>query len=443
MQSLAAGIFAVCVLEVLLVMAARRCTGPARYILYMQAFYWCVSYLVRPLVLVVVQPKPQANDPIADWRLVSSGYSDRVAMVLVVIVVGLFAYLVAARLLLPRKRETPEPAVLEIRASYSVGLYFLGWICRSLTLLGITNAATATLASVAPVGAALLIMYSSRQARSVRDRAVLVGVTVLSEVAYSVLLESKTPLLAAAMFILIAFGADIRSAKQRIATFCGASFVFIGFIALQNIKTTGAVEQDLSKVDVGYPHLVQLILPLVRRFDLFSAATDAVFIGSGRWLSFSEFWERLGIGILPKFGSQEYVSAGVAWATEVRGQTIASNGSGVSLAEGFVAEGFAVGGFVGVVLEAGAIALATALVARGLTSRYPFLVFLAVATLARPAIFERGLLGAGEILGEAVQIATACYALWVLDVSMRNLRKDECADTCRNPRAHGTVRRFA
>src|SRR6476660_2136623 len=89
--------------------------GLARVLLVVQAAQWSVSYVVRPVVLLWVQPKPRYGDSIADPRLAAIGYDHGIAMVLRPVAFGLWAYalLVVAYAVWTRRRGatvSPRPA---------------------------------------------------------------------------------------------------------------------------------------------------------------------------------------------------------------------------------------------------------------------------------------------------------------------------------------------
>ena len=98
-------------------------------------------------------------------------------------------------------------------------------------------------------------------------------------------------------------------------------------------------------------------------------------------------------------------STGATWAMEVRGQSLAYADSGVHLAEGPIAEGFVIAGWLGTVIAVALVAGVSWAVAAALrASRVPVVAF-GIAMLAQPYLFERGVLGLSEALGKSIQVA--------------------------------------
>ena len=192
------------------------------------------------------------------------------------------------------------------------------------------------------------------------------------ELLFSVIYESKTPILTFALFFFIAYAGTLRGSRTVTYTVLGSTAAFAVFTMLQTLKTPRRAPRSRRGLTAAYPLATRPLLPVLRRFDLYGAVTDASFVPDGRWLSPAAFVRRVVSGFVPCGPSGDpFVSSGVRWAREVRAYTIPLNGSTVSLADGVVAEGFAVAGWIGVAAEAVVLAVATALVARALLSPRP------------------------------------------------------------------------
>ena len=86
-------------LEVVMLFAlGKRAGGVLGAIVMVQAAYWSLGYVLRPAVLLAVQPASTRGDPLADPRLAVRTY-DELAVVLQVPLVGIATYLIAATVL--------------------------------------------------------------------------------------------------------------------------------------------------------------------------------------------------------------------------------------------------------------------------------------------------------------------------------------------------------
>ena len=66
-----------------------RLRGPAGSFMILQCFYISMAWLVRPLVLLVVQPSPRRDDQIADPRFAWLGYDVVLSTLLPLALLGL------------------------------------------------------------------------------------------------------------------------------------------------------------------------------------------------------------------------------------------------------------------------------------------------------------------------------------------------------------------
>lgn len=397
-------VVAVCI--AILVMFARRCSGYLKPLLLTQAVYWSLGYILRPAIQLSVQPSPRSNDALADRRLAIGDYFEGLQPVLTVVAVGLVAYIgmlfVARRLGAPDTQPNGSLSVMQIRVkpSFTCVMYTVGWLARLAVLAGLVNPVTSSLAGAASLGAGLAIL-GTRWPKG-RTRAAL-ALVVAGELTWSLLIASKTPFLGVVLMAFIALAARGKL-RPRIAVMLVAAGL-TGFLVLQWVKAEATTDSfSMAEVSRAYPSLVHPVLPIAQRFDLLSAATDAVFVGPGQWLTASEFGGRVAKGLLPFLGD-DATTAGTNWANEVRSVSVATRGTGVSLAEGTIAEGWALSGYLGLLGEAFYLVIAVIACARLLRTRSLFLRSLALLALSQPLLFERGILGGAEILGQAAQVA--------------------------------------
>ncbi len=388
-----------------------------RVLLIAQVVYWAFSYLVRPLILLMVNPAPAINDSVADPRLAYYGYAQALPGVLAPVAFGLFVYSITVGIIvaiLRRKSDDliPENVDLQAPATFVIA-YVLGWLVRMLPMTE-GNSLLSTLSYMAPIGAVGLIVYGRRQAGG---SFMILGVLSL-ELIWSVMSASKTPILAVVIAIAIRFGIIGWSRRRAISIAILGVAAAGGFSVFQSFKLGNGVKQDLAGADAAYPVWISPFMSIVRRFDLLSAMTDAVYLGPGNWMTPWEGVQTALKGLVPRqFLLDEKVSAGSLWALEVRPVSTGVINPDVSLADGFIAEGYALNGFLGIALGAFFIAFLLFLVRKLLLSGSMFSRSLGILLIAYPALYERGVFGGLEIFGKSLQAAAVVWLIHILLVA--------------------------
>lgn len=427
-----------------LVVAGWRAPGIARVLLIGQAVYWALGFVVRPAVLLGVQPPPAFADNIADPRLFVPGYENTVPAVLWPVAAGLWCYALLALLLAEwlRARRSVAASVggarhLDVASAGSMNLgarwfgdgsprwlpafaiaYVAGMLARLFAyqqeLVGSAgdveaeSGIVATATALAGIGAVTLVIYYRA---APRQQAIVLGVVGLGELAWAVVSESKTPVIG------LAFAFAIRLARQgidrrRLLILAGAGLgVLLAFGWLQSFKADDSIPARAELAANSYPQWLQGALPLVRRFDLFEASSDVYAAGPLHYLDPGEVVRHVLTAFVPSQLGVEKALAGPMWAEQVRGATLDMRGVSVSLAEGHINEGLLLGGATGVLVESVLLLGCVYLVSRWLDSPHVFLVALAVTLIQTPALFERGILGIAETAGKGLQLAVAIFAL--------------------------------
>ena len=218
------------------------------------------------------------------------------------------------------------------------------------------------------------------------------AVVVGGEFYWSIASASKAPILACVLWIVMKQFSDGRM------TWRNFTFVAVGgvasFLVVQEVKVDHGILTSNDSFGQAYPVLLRPLLYLVRRFDHLSALGDAYFAGVGRWLTLPE----VGRTLLTSFVPQQMLrdkgaNIGIRWANEVRAYSVPNSNTGVHLAEGPIAEGYLLGGSVGIIIESVVLALVALLVLRCLCreSRYLRLLGLAITTPTHPV--RTGLVG--------------------------------------------------
>lgn len=410
-----------------LVVAAAWVPSVARVFIIAQAAFWSLSYLARPLVLLVVQPEPHYGDNVPDPRLAELGYDRGIALVLHHVVFGLWVYaiLVVGYAIWSRHHPLPGPPAMTgnpdfvpaLTTIYIVGLLGRGasYATGSIGHAGDIDSANPILAfvSILATVAALGLIIFIRPARP-RTTALLIGALLAGELMWTVVVESKTPILGAALAVAVRF-AILGWTKAKVVGVLAIAVLGIGgFGWLQSFKTTEVGKAEAAMTSSSYPPSVRPFLSILRRFDLLEAATDAYYHGTGYWLTPAEEFRHAALSLIPTqlLGAPKFQS-GTAWANDIRGASVDMTRVQVSLAEGNVNEGYVIGGYVGIVVSVGFTFVLLLAWAKALYSRYFPMVVLALALTGASSLFERGILGSMEALGKFLQAAVLATLIYL------------------------------
>ena len=414
------------------VVAAVHIRGIARVLIIGQVAYWSLSYISRPFVLLWVQPRVGFADNIADPRLAVLGYDQGVADVMKPVVFGLWAYavIVVGYAIWQRNHAEPRavPASPDLVATLAT-VYVLGMIGRAAAYLNGTagsagdvqsgNALLSFVAALAAVGALGLIIFLRLPDR--RLTVAVIGGLLCVELLWTVAVQSKTPILSAAMAIAIRFAFSGWS-RTRVVGISVISIVGISaFGWLQSLKQSESARSASAIIDAQYPPAVQPFLSLLRRFDLLESATDAYYMAGRDWLSSGQVVRYAAESLVPaQLLPGEKFHSGTAWANQVRGTSVDMTTVSVSLADGNINEGFVLGGYTGVIV--GVLFTFGLLLfgVRALQSRHVMLMAVGLAITAAPVLFERGILGSMEVVGKSLQLAVL---LWGIDLLVREFRR--------------------
>ncbi|MDM7486856.1 hypothetical protein QT969_01005 [Rhodococcus sp. CSLK01-03] len=431
-----------------LVVAAAYIRGVARVFLIAQAVYWALSYVARPLVLLTVQPRPRYADNIADPRLAAIGYDRGIAEVLQPVAFGLWVYtgaVVAYAIWARRHRSAPPRAATGDFVPTLAAVYTLGLLGRAVSYVtGSTgqagdiqssNPILGFVAQLATVGAIGLIIFIRPADR--RTTLVLLGALLTVELMWTVAVESKTPIMSAAMAVAVRFALHGWT-RLRVVYVAVISVVGIGgFGWLQSIKQPDYVRAEVLARDSAYPPSLQPYLSILRRFDLLEAATDGYYMVMRPWMTPLEVAQHGIQSLVPaQLLGTDKLRSGTAWAAEVRGSSMDMSRVSVSLADGNINEGFVVAGYAGVAVGVLFTFVLLLLTVRALLARHIVLVALGLAITASPILFERGFLGSMEVIGKSLQVVVL---VWLVDMVVREYRKRTDAAEDSAPQQLGTV----
>jgi hypothetical protein len=155
---------------------------------------------------------------------------------------------------------------------------------------------------------------------------------------------------------------------------------------------------------------------------MIDAATDAAFVQPGTWLSADEALVRARDQIVPRpfLPSKAALSPGEFWARELRPiSTLSPPEADVPLAEGVIAEGYALKGPLGLALESVALLASCIAAASMLGSTRGFVRLWGVSVITQPLLFERGVFGIVGGFSEALQVSLIAYLLLVVARTLR------------------------
>lgn len=408
--------------------------NPVKVILLLQIFFWGVSFVGRPLILLIVQPSPKLDDSIADPRLAALGYDYSISLVLQPILFGLVSYALLAWAM--RRKANAWLAKLDHSSDESqsqhtwlFAAFFLGWASRIAWLLiekdTFASAVAETLSWVALVALAGLIKtYLSMN----KEKFHIIAALGSGELIWSFLFSSKTPIVGFATLCIVMLASGGWTLRRvRFIAAVGVS-TLASFPVIQALKFS-EVTDKIAAADSTYPLIIQPLMPFLRRFDLLSAVTDATFFSASSWLTYLEYSRYVFQNLIP----QQLIGiaksgAGSSWAVDVRSSSTGIQNFGVSLAEGFIGEGYLLGGFIGVALLAILLFGSVLIIATHTTSNKPFLFSIAAIGLSFPVLFERGFLGFTEVFGKSLQVAIIVLVLkWLVELPSSRRRVDHVA----------------
>lgn len=404
-----------------------------RVFLLAQVVYWSLSFVVRPVVLLVALPGPRFADSIADPRLAYTGYGYSIREVLQPIAVAIWLYLlvVLVAVALLRRFSTPSTRRTDrVTASVTTGpstdllttfgvAYVIGTAARAASYISGSAGQAGDVSSANPyldlvgnfAGLSALGLIAFYRCRRPEGTVAVIVVLLAGELVWGILTESKTPLLGAALAVAIRFALEGYTRRQFLVTAVGGVVLLGAFSWLQSFKVSDATELAFSAADSGYPAVVRPFLSLIRRFDLLEASTDVWYMNSRSWISPVFVAKNLVLNLIPsQLGVQKFQS-GTQWAQTVRGSSVDMRGISVSLAEGHLNEGLLIGGYPGVIAESVFVIVMIILTARCLRSNTMLLLVPALGFVAFPSLFERGALGISETLGKVIQLAIALFVL--------------------------------
>lgn len=376
-----------------------------RRLLRIFGVYVLLAFTLRSAALVIFDPKPAAGS-FALGVLRSPTYLAGLTRVLPIVNLGLLSLLVAVHVLTRRwPGRAWEPVPSRVRLPALIGVLVVGHLLRIVAQVspsGPLGQLGGRGGLIAPTVIAFVVLGTDWRKAGRLTRQFLVVAAAL-ELVWAAVEASKTPILA----LLIIFYLDPNRARvsaKAVAVTAGAAL--LAFTVIQGLKPIPQTQYEAASSPVE-----RITLNLSNRFDGLRAAGYAKERGQGSYPTVASALRVAGVNLVPQsLSGNAKVPAGIRWGSEIYG--IPNNTT--YYAETLSAEGFVVGGALGVVLWnliGGGLIVA---LARGLRSTRVPVRLLACSVAVSSALFERGLLGQAELLGVALQGCLVMFAVLLL-----------------------------
>lgn len=390
----------------------------------LQQLYIFLGLILRPLILYIKQPVPKYGDSFIDPIMLQSDADLTITLRSMneIITLGLLVYAVATRLYLQRKRFrshaetnigidhiTVYPALLiTFLATYLTysGIEFLPLIWLSQTTLPLVG----------------LVFVFSNLSKMNQRTFVLVSLSLFTYCFLLSLIQvSKTPISAWFVFFPIAYlkrrtinrgkMEQRKSSLRNFTFFILLSFLYISvFSYIQGLKQQEDTRQLVKAIGQTYfPNFPEIYIFLAR-FDLFRSLSEAFRIGIGGWYDHSEYLY-LGLNAFIWQLNSNKLTIGQLWATNVSSNFNSySLGTNVSLSQSYIAEGWLLGGYKGVVIISFLYAIYTVTVLK-FSGKSLFLRLTLLSLLSSNYLFESGLLGNAGGISQGIKVSILGYLL--------------------------------
>jgi len=368
--------------------------------------YGALGYFLHGLYMILVNPTPGLNGFIADPRLLQPNYLDGLSQIAPEAALGLAVLLSSMYVfsrLMGRSGPIPPPTGNPQWALALAVAVSLAWVVRMYAIVNHQFPLSGLEGRIGALPtAALGVIVICTNWRGLTWLRIVVIAAALGEALWSVETAVKTPLLAVAFFFYVDPNRKRISVSALVA---GVVTVILAFAVIQPNKTTTGYGD--------YNGNTALILPatILTRFDFVRGLTDAASNVPGFYMATPELLGRLGGVWVPQSltGTQK-VAAGVLW-----GQRMENDLSGVHFPPGPTAEGYAIYGYLGIVIWNFVVGVAAAALARLLNRRryFPLAVF-AAGVFASSAIFETGVLGLNEAFSDSFQLSIVASGLYAI-----------------------------
>jgi hypothetical protein len=207
---------------------------------------------------------------------------------------------------------------------------------------------------------------------------------------FSIITKAKTPVF---FFIFMIFVYAMKSSKKsgkslsfKLVAVGSIPLILSIFNKLQSIKQSEYVNGIESGVSRKYLGGVGNIYGLLKRMDLLRAQTDAILAGPHSWYNFPNYAYMAIKSLIWNYGNSSLVF-GQEWGVRLLGANSASTVTALSV--NYVAEGWVLSGYLGIVFVSILMAILSSLVFRiGQLGIYG--LFFLLSVIASNTLFENG-----------------------------------------------------
>jgi hypothetical protein len=390
-----------------------------------QTIFWALSFVLRPLTLIFVQPAPNFGDGVADSRLLffDSNYALAVTTLSKIVLVSFLTYTITMYVILHNDRVRTKNNgahqfsfarhMPRMRIPFSLIILFelIGLTCEVLVANHDSSIVVKSCAVLGRFSTIIFFLYSQFDRKSTSGKVQIAFVSICAALD-SYLIASKNPIFGLIFFAGIFIAQQgLPSKKLKIWILPASVAGFFVFNLIQDLKGSLAENLVKSAVSDRYPIPFSSLYPILLRFDLFRSLTDAYFAGPGSWYSVSDYAKKILIGPVPQLWGSGRTN-GQLWAIEVSGKTISGRGrTGVSLAQGLPAEGWIINGYFGVAVISALAAIFTFTVAWSMSKGLTVLSGILAYSVVSNSIFEQGLIGIAETLNSGLKATVIAYPL--------------------------------
>lgn len=390
------------------------------FIIIGQLTFIFLGLIVRPLILYLRQPYPEFGDAFSDSRLIVDGsYNQSLKSIGLYIFFGVTIFGVSLSIIekfTRKKFALLEYSNLNLKPTPVFLLLILALVANFVESGGVSQNRLVTWISVSALpcaGLAVQSVYDQVSSRAMRIA--LFGIIGLVCFVLSLLTASKSPI----FFFLFMYSLSLfrnnrgfSSSRISIKVAIFGMIILIPiisfFVFVQNIKDGAEVTFVNSRIGQKYFGNFYFLYTILKRFDLFRAVSDVWFVGQGAWYSFSGYLEIMAKSMEWNYGSTA-PNFGGQWAINVLQNTPDVSNNVVSLSQSFIAEGWLLGGAIGIVFTTAIFVLLTVSIG-SMVSSHLFLRVVALYVIGSNSIFEGGVVANLESLSTGVRTA---ILLWL------------------------------
>lgn len=392
--------------------------------------YVLLAYVLQAAYLKHYHPVPHYGDSIANPLLFADGYTTLLNRILMweafSLAVIILTYFLVVRLWplqisskLHMRRSSWAAWMVAYALGYSVRLYILYKQGVHYDTASSTSALFGKLSLVSSlIVGYVFFKYDNLWSRANRR---YTGIVVLGELIWSLVYGTKAPIILIIVAWYLGLGSRRLLRRQVFLGFLATILIFAAVGSLRlgvqsglstPIKGPSQIAGALSS-EFGHlgPAFVYGADQLVARADGMVSAASAFSHAPGFYLSpRAATQDTLSLLFPSSITGGSKVEPGIFW-----GQRMLGVEGDVSIAEGYTAEGWSIGGAGGVTFESLIVGLLLGLLARCALTSNGYLALAACGTLASLAFVERGLLGDVEVTVNAFEVAAFVwfgFALW-------------------------------